>query len=141
LTTIIKSQLTSWQYPFINYPDPKVLQNPRFYRQNDATATQHSGLFSQFCFRKLIFFSYFFQLIIHGERNFGFVRFIKLSNWLMESSLCSISHVIVERETNYRSQLIFILMNSNHLTNNSWRNCYSFEQNLDPISVFINSWF
>ena len=29
---------------------PKVLQNPRFYRQNDATATQHSGLFSQFFF-------------------------------------------------------------------------------------------
>ena len=29
---------------------PKVLQNPRFYRQNDATATQHSRLFSQFCF-------------------------------------------------------------------------------------------
>ena len=31
---------------------PKVLQNPRFYRQNDATATQHGGLFSQFCFCK-----------------------------------------------------------------------------------------
>ena len=31
---------------------PKVLQNPRFYRQNDATATQHGELFSQFCFCK-----------------------------------------------------------------------------------------
>ena len=31
---------------------PKVLQNPRFYRQNDATATQHGGLFSQFCLCK-----------------------------------------------------------------------------------------
>ena len=31
---------------------PKILQNPRFYRQNDATATQHSRLFSQFCFCK-----------------------------------------------------------------------------------------
>ena len=31
---------------------PKVLQNPRFYRQNDATATQHSGLFSLFGFLK-----------------------------------------------------------------------------------------
>ena len=68
---------------------PKVLQNPRFYRQNDATATQHSGLLPNFVF--VFLFSYKCKRRLQKFSSLSTFNFQKLS-FLLPFRIHKIKH-------------------------------------------------